>query len=83
MIEKKNNSQNLTRWAFWLLNNLGERGVKSCPPPPNSMNPQQVKSYLWNFTHVRYYIKSFKEYQNSNQGHKTFLMTIFQDGHWS
>ena len=45
------------------------------PPPLSSINPEPVKPYLWNFAWVWYYISSFKKYQNSNQGHVTFLMT--------
>ena len=49
-------------------------GIWKTPP---SINPESVRLLLWNlaWVWVCYYTIFFKKYQNSNQGHVTFLMT--------
>ena len=42
---------------------------------PPVINPEPVKPQLCMRVVLWYYIRSFKKYKNSNQGHKIFFMT--------
>ena len=59
----------LTSLSYFAIKSPG--GGWRCFP---SINPEPVKPYLWNISCVWYYIRSFKKYQISNQGHLAFLM---------
>ena len=48
--------------------------IYSCFRRSTSIHSELVNPWLWNFAWVWYYIRSFKKYQNSNQGNVNFFI---------